>query len=85
VFCMIILQQGDAKIKSSKTIVNRLIWRMEVWDKGEVDILVQSTVPDIQLQARWSVTGAMRKENSSKDVERWCAKSGHFLPKWINE
>jgi hypothetical protein len=47
VFCMVVLQWGDATIRSSKVIRNRLTWGVDDWDMSEVETLVQNNVCDM--------------------------------------
>jgi hypothetical protein len=63
VFCLVVLQRGDATIRSVKEIRGHLMWRMDAWEKGEVKMLVQNTVHD--MEAKLS-----SRQDSSKDAER---------------
>jgi hypothetical protein len=48
VFCMVVLQRGDATIRSARAIRDRLTWRLDSWDRGAIDMLVQNTVLSMQ-------------------------------------
>jgi hypothetical protein len=39
-------EKGDTRIRSLKEIKDRLTWRIEAWQKGEVKILLPNTVHD---------------------------------------
>jgi hypothetical protein len=43
VYGLVILQRGDATIKSAKAIIERLTSSMDTWDKGSTNILVHVT------------------------------------------
>jgi hypothetical protein len=48
VFCMVVLQRGDATIRTARAIRDRLTWRLDAWDRGAIDMLVQNTVLSMQ-------------------------------------
>jgi hypothetical protein len=45
---MVVLQREDATIKSARAIRDILTWRIDAWDRGAVDMLVQKTVLSMQ-------------------------------------
>jgi hypothetical protein len=61
---MVVLQRGDATIRLAKAIRGRLAGRMDVWEKGEVKILVQNTVHDTEAKLSSRQDGNSRERQT---------------------
>jgi hypothetical protein len=48
VFYMVVLQRGDATIRSVKAIWDILTWRLDAWERGAINMLVQNTILSMQ-------------------------------------